>query len=124
MVATARNPVTKKRSKRKVKATKEPPIRERRRSTSGSIATRGGAKSKAGTMKEDKRMSRADEADEKNLRKDHDKATVELEASRTDRPSRKSTRRGANRMKPDSQLKRRQTRKVRSPQSRHAMRGG
>ena len=113
-----------KRSKRKVKATKEPPIRERRRTPEASTAVRGGAKRKAGTMKEDKRMSRADEADEKNIRKDHDKATYELESTRTSRPTRKSTRRGANRMKPDSQLKRRQTRKVRSPESRHAMRGG
>jgi hypothetical protein len=112
-----------KRSKRKVKATKEPPIRERRRTPEASTAVRGGTKRKAGTMKEDKRMSNADEADQKNLRKDHDKATYELEASRG-RPSRKSTRRGANRVKPDSQLKRRQTRKVRSPQSRQAMRGG
>jgi hypothetical protein len=124
MAATAKNPITNKRSKRKVKATKEPAIRERRRASTGSTATRGGAKSKAGTMKEDKRMSNADEAEQKNLRKDHDKATYELESSSKDRPSRKSTRRGANRMKPDSQLKRRQTRKLRSPQSRHAMRGG
>jgi hypothetical protein len=112
-----------KRSKRKVKATKEPPTRERRRTPEASTAVRGGAKRKAGTMKEDKRMSRADEVEQKNLRKDHDKATYELEASRG-RPSRKSTRRGANGVKPDSQLKRRQTRKVRSPQNRHAMRGG
>jgi hypothetical protein len=113
-----------KRSKRKVKATKEPPIRERRRTPEASTAVRGGAKSKAGTMKEDKRMSRADEAEQKNLRKDHDKATYELEATRTARPTRKSTRRGANRVKPDSQLKRRQTRKVRSPQARQASRAG
>lgn len=117
--------IARKRSKRKVKATKEPPIRERRRTTAaeGATATRGGPKRKAGTMKEDKRMSEKDEADQKNLRKDHDKASYELEASRG-RPSRKSTRRGANRVKPDSQLKRRQTRKVRSPQARHDMRGG
>jgi hypothetical protein len=117
--------VERKRSKRKVKATKEPPIRERRRSPEGATATRGGAKRKAGTMKEDKRMSRKDEANEKNLRKDHDKASYELEATAAGkRPTRKSTRRGANRQKPDSQLKRRQTRKIRSPESRHAMRGG
>jgi hypothetical protein len=121
MAATASG--TSKRSKRKVKATKEPPIRERRRTPEASTATRGGAKRKAGTMKEDKRMSRVDEAEQKNIRKDHDKATYELEASRG-RPSRTSTRRGANRMTPDSQLKRRQTRKNRSPESRHAMRGG
>jgi hypothetical protein len=119
-----KNAIARKRSKRKVKATKEPPIRERRRSPEGAVATRGGAKRKAGTMKEDKRMSKANEAEEKNLRKDHDKASYELESTSTSRPTRKSTRRGANRIKPDSQLKRRQTRKVRSPQSRHAMRGG
>lgn len=112
-----------KRSKRKVNATKEPPIRERRRTPEASTAVGGGAKRKAGTVKEDKRMSRADETDQKNLRKDHDKASYELEASRG-RPSRKSTRRGANRVKPDSQLKRRQTRKVRSPQARQASRAG
>lgn len=115
--------VARKRSKRKVKATKEPAIRQRRRSTEGATATRGGPKGKAGTVKEDKRMSNADEAGEKNLRKDHDRASYELEAS-SGRPSRKSTRRGANRVKPDSQLKRRQTREVRSPKARHAMRGG
>lgn len=114
---------TKKRSKRKVNATKEPSIRERRRSASGSTAVRGGAKGKAGTVKEDKRTSSPDDAEQKNLRKDHDKASYELEAS-AGRPSRKSTRGSANRQKPDSQLKRRQTRKVSSPQSRHAMRSG
>jgi hypothetical protein len=119
-----KNAIARKRSKRKVKATKEPAIRERRRSPEGATATRGGPKRKAGTMKEDKRMSRKDEASEKNLRKDHDKASYELEATGTGRPTRKSTRRGANRVKPDSQLRRRQTRKVRSPESRHAMRGG
>lgn len=112
-----------KRSKRKVNATKEPPIRERRRTAEASTAVRGGAKRKSGTVKEDKRMSSADETDEKNRRKDHDKASYELEASRG-RPSRKSTRRGANRVKPDSQLKRRQTRQVRSPQARQASRAG
>ena len=40
------------------------------------------------------------------------------------RPSRKSTRGSSNRQKPDSNLKRRVTRKVRSPQSRHASASG
>lgn len=111
------------RSKRKVKATKEPPIRERRRTPEASTAVRGGAKRKAGTVKEDKRTPNANDGDEKNRRKDHDKASYELEASKG-RPSRKSTRRGANRVKPDSQLKRRQTRAVRSPAARHASRAG
>jgi len=112
-----------KRSKRKVKATKEPPIRERRRTPEASTAVRGGAKRKAGTVKEDKRTPTTNKADEKNIRKDHDKATHELEASEG-RPSRVSTRRGANRIKPDSQLRRRATRAARSPKNRHAMRGG
>jgi hypothetical protein len=45
------------------------------------------------------------------------KATVALEDSKTDRPSRKSTRKSANRSKPDSNLKRRQTRKTAAPKS-------
>ena len=40
------------------------------------------------------------------------------------RPTRKSTRGGSNRVKPDSQLKRAQTRKTRSPQARHSGRAG
>lgn len=40
------------------------------------------------------------------------------------RPTRKSTRGGSNRAKPDSQQKRAQTRKTRSPKSRHASRAG
>ena len=48
-----------------------------------------------------------------------------LEASNpSKRPSRKSTRGGANRVKPDSQLQRRTTRALRSPESRHASRAG
>jgi hypothetical protein len=111
--------------KRKSKpATEEPSIRERRRAPKANRPVRGGRSRKAGTVKEDKRMSSADEAEQKNIRADHDKATYELEASSEARPTRKSTRRGANRMKPDSQLRRRQTRAVRSPERRHAMRGG
>lgn len=53
------------------------------------------------------------------------KATHELEASNpSKRPSRKSTRGGANHAKPDSQLKRRQTRAIRSPQARSQSRAG
>lgn len=40
------------------------------------------------------------------------------------RPSRKSTRRGANHVKPDSQQRRRATRAARSPQNRHATASG
>ncbi len=53
------------------------------------------------------------------------KASYELEASNpSKRPSRKSTRGSANRAKPDSQLKNRQTRAVRSPQARSQSRAG
>lgn len=79
---------------------------------------------RAQPTKEPATRVRAGAAAQKNLRKDHDKATYELESTdAAARPSRKSTRRGANRVKPDSQLKRRHTRAIRSPQSRHAMRG-
>jgi hypothetical protein len=48
-----------------------------------------------------------------------------LEASNpSKRPSRKSTRGGANRVKPDSQQRRQQTRALRSPESRHSSRAG
>lgn len=63
-----------------------------------------------------------DEAPAKNVRKDHNHAGYDLEGSAT-RPSRKSTRRAANRLKPDSNLHRRTIRKVRSPKSRSQMRG-
>ena len=53
------------------------------------------------------------------------KATHELKASNpAKRPSRKSTRGSANRAKPDSQLKRRQTRAIRSPQARATSKAG
>lgn len=51
--------------------------------------------------------------------------THSLEASNpSKRPSRKSTRGGANRVKPDSQQQRQTTRALRSPESRHASRAG
>jgi hypothetical protein len=43
-----------------------------------------------------------------------------LEESATGKPSRKSTRGGGNHLKPDSNLKRRETRKINSPESRAA----
>jgi hypothetical protein len=46
------------------------------------------------------------------------KAGVALEGSQTDRPSRKSTRKSANRSKPDSNLKRRETRRTSAPKTR------
>lgn len=48
------------------------------------------------------------------------KATFALEESDADRPSRKSTRGSTNRQKPDSNLKRRETRRVSSPARRAA----
>lgn len=54
-------------------------------------------------------------------RADHE--THDLEDSGTGRPSRKSTRKGANRVKPDSQLRRRAVRRARSPEARSASRG-
>ena len=105
-------------------ATKAPAVRTRRKPAKASTARRGGPARRAGTVKEDKRTPSLT-SPEKNLRKDHDKASYELEAAADGkRPTRKSTRRSANRQKPDSQLKRRQTRKVRSPENRHAARAG
>jgi hypothetical protein len=68
-----------------------------------------------------KNLKKADKDDKTNK----GKSTRELEASNPEkRPSRKSTRGGANHIKPDSQQRRQTTRKVRSPENRHAMRSG
>lgn len=48
------------------------------------------------------------------------KAGVALEDSQKDRPSRKSTRKSANRSKPDSNLHQRQTRRTSAPKARAA----
>lgn len=59
---------------------------------------------------------------ERDNKKRKGKATHALEAQAPGkRPSRKSTRKGANHVKPDSQQRRQHTRAVRSPKSRHAM---
>jgi len=47
-----------------------------------------------------------------------DHQTYVLEDSKTGRPSRKSTRKGAHRSKPDSPLRRRAVRRTRSPRAR------
>jgi len=53
------------------------------------------------------------------------KATYALERRTPGaRPSRKSTRRSANRSKPDSNLERTRERKLNAPEARHARRGG
>ena len=54
----------------------------------------------------------------KSSRGDH--PTHGLEDSATGRPTRKSTRKGANRVKPDSQLRRRAVRQSQSPEARAA----
>jgi hypothetical protein len=46
--------------------------------------------------------------------------THDLEDSGSGRPSRKSTRKGANRVKPDTQLRQRAVRRTRSPRARRA----
>ncbi len=57
----------------------------------------------------------------RNVRGKTTKATAALEDTRPNaRPSRKSTRGSSNRAKPDSNLQRRQTRKVTSPKARAA----
>lgn len=59
----------------------------------------------------------------RNVQKDTgEKKTFKLEDSGTGRPSRKSTRKGAHRAKPDSNLRRRETRRTRSPEERAARR--
>jgi len=55
----------------------------------------------------------------RNIRADSgDHATFDLEDSGNGRPSRKSTRKGANRVKPDANLRRRHTRASHSPERR------
>jgi hypothetical protein len=54
----------------------------------------------------------------RNAKKRAPKATVALEGSDTGQPSRKSSRRGANRIKAGTELTRRETRRTSSPQKR------
>lgn len=62
---------------------------------------------------------------EKSDKKSKGKATHQLEASNPGkRPSRKSSRGGANHIKPDSQQRRQVTRSVRSAKNRSSMRSG
>jgi ribosome-associated translation inhibitor RaiA len=56
----------------------------------------------------------------RNSKRNAARASFALEDSASDRPSRKSTRKSANRAKPDNNLARRQLRKVRSPSARAA----
>jgi hypothetical protein len=93
--------------------TKRSPSRTPRK-TSGVVKGRTGARAKTTGSKALRAGSR--------LRKDEDdKATQRYEAMpQGERKTRKSTRGGENRVKPDSQLKRRQTRATRAPKSRAA----
>lgn len=67
----------------------------------------------------------AERATAKNLKIDHGHATHAVEGSAEGtRPSRKSTRRGANRVKPDAAQHQKAVENTRSPSHRHGMRGG
>jgi hypothetical protein len=101
----------------------------------GRGSSKGVLATKARARAEDKResLSELDDSNavpknakgDKNNMKSKGKSTHELEARAPGkRPSRKSTRGGANHIKPDSQQHRQTTRAVRSPKNRHAMRGG
>jgi len=103
----------------------------RRKAATGRGSKRALA-AKARGRAEDKRESLADvvtDAVPKNAKADKNdkrskgKSTHDLEARAPGkRPSRKSTRRGANHIKPDAQQRRQTMRAVRSPKSRHASR--
>jgi hypothetical protein len=101
---------------------------ERRRAAGGRKRTLA----KTTAPREDKRDSPSEtvtDAVPKNLKADKNdkkskgKSTHELEAQPPGtRPSRKSSRGGANHIKPDAQQRRQTMRAVRSPKNRHAMR--
>jgi|GEM_PF-4626239 len=115
------------------------PSERRAKSADAKAKARTGRGSKKGLDKkpsarrEDKREDPREmesNARQKNLKADKNnvkskgKSTRELEASNPEkRPSRKSKRGGANRIKPDSQLRRRATREVRSAKNRATMQG-
>jgi hypothetical protein len=71
-----------------------------------------------GVSATDKKAGGASTADRNRSTHAAKKASYELEDSATERPSRKSTRGSENRSKPDSNLKRRQTRATTSPKAR------
>jgi hypothetical protein len=73
-----------------------------------------------GVAADDKKAGGGQTADRNRSAHAAKKATYALENSEQETPSRKSTRRSANRIKPDSQLKRRQTRATTSPKARAA----
>jgi hypothetical protein len=117
-----------------------PSERRRRAASARRKATTTGRGSKKALLEkssaghEDKRESPAEmttDAKPRNVKADKNdkrskgKSTHELESARPGkRPSRKSSRRGANHIKPDAQQHRQATREVRSAKNRHAMRGG
>lgn len=109
---------------RKANATK---ARGSRAASRVSTTRKGGPHATAGSRRKDTRrpndvLSTADRNEYDDTQHNH--ATYALEdADPSGRPSRKSTRRASNRAKPDANLHRRQTRRVRSPESRSQMRG-
>ncbi len=123
--------------RRRPSSKKKPVLKPEERSEKSSVTGRGskrGLKSKIAVRKEDKRedpnqmvtsASPHNLGAERDNKKRKGKATHALEASApSKRPSRKSTRRGANHIKPDAQQRRQVTRAVRSPKSRHGMASG
>lgn len=123
------------------KATEVETPAERRRAAASSRAksksktgrrSKRGLEAKRSARREDKRESPSEmvtDAEPKNLKADKNdkkskgKSTHELEAqSPGKRPSRKSSRGGANHIKPDSQQRRQTMRAVRSAKNRHGMR--
>lgn len=83
------------------------PIRRKRAQRSAEKRDRPGRKYETGTTATRNRTQRTEP-----------KASWVLEDSAKDRPSRKSTRKASNRAKPDSNLRRRQVRRTRSPKAR------
>ena len=69
------------------------------------------------TSASDRKAGADDTADRNRSARAGRKAAAALEQSASGRPSRKSTRAGKNRVKPDSNLARRQSRKTHSPEA-------
>jgi hypothetical protein len=76
--------------------------------------------SQEGVSATDRKADAGSTAARNNSRRAANKATVALEDSQNGRPSRKSTRKSANRSKPDSNLKRREMRRTSAPKTRAA----
>lgn len=96
--------------------------------------SKGGTAAKQRALREDKREAPSEVVTDaaptnlnadRNDKKSKGKSTHSIEAHAPGtRPSRKSSRRGANHIKPDAQQRRQVTRAARSPERRHAERSG